>query len=114
MQTGEFYQLEINQQNFQGPKGNYGGLFSGGRYKFENKPSNWVTEYTPARPVEWITEVGPTPPRFGNAHENVPCWAPAHGLGDRPECNSVSDSGATALMLLGTSMLVLLARRVFA
>ena len=62
-------------------------------------------------PVELITEVGPVPPRLphwpnhGNAHENVPCWAPAHGLGDRPEC-SVPDSGAT-IMLLGVVLVAL-------
>ena len=94
MQTDEFYQLDLNQPNFEGPNDTWGGLFSGGRYKFENKPSHWVTEYAQLRPVELITEVGPTPPRrpdwanHGNAHENVP------------------DSGAT-IMLLGVVLVVL-------
>lgn len=79
-QEDEFYQLDIIQSNFQGSNGNYGGLFSGGRYGFEQ-------------------------PNHGNAHENVPCWAPAHGLGDRPEC-SVSDNGAT-IMLLGVVLVAL-------
>ena len=81
IQTGEFYQTELYQPNFEGLNGTWGGLFSGGRYGFENVPN------------------------YGNAHENVPCWAPAHGLGDRPGCD-VPDSGATA-MLLGTVLAVL-------
>jgi len=86
-QTDEFYQSDLYQPNFEGLNGTYGGLFSGGRYGFESRPIEWVTEFQ-LRPVELIQEVGPVPPRLPETHENVP------------------DSGATA-MLLGTVLAVL-------
>jgi hypothetical protein len=92
-QTDEFYQLELYQPNFEGPNGTWGGWFKGGRCKFENKPSCWKTEYAPVLPVEWITEVGPTPPR-------LPDWC-------YEEPTSVSDSGGTTAILLGTVLVVL-------
>jgi hypothetical protein len=100
MQTNEFYQLKLNQPNFEGPNGTWGGWFKGGRYKFENKPSYWKTDYAQLRPVEWINEVGPTPPR-------LPDWL----CYDEP--TSVSDSGATTAMLLGTVLVVLAVWRKF-
>ena len=87
-QTDEFYQSDLYQPNFEGLNGTWGGLFSGGRYRFESRPIEWVTEYAMVHPVELIQEVGPVPPRHPETHENVP------------------DSGATA-MLLSTVIAVL-------
>ena len=87
-QTDEFYQLDLYQPNFEGLNGTYGGLFSGGRYGFESRPIEWVTEYAMVRPVELIQEVGPVPPRHHETHENVP------------------DGGTTAI-LLGTVLVAL-------
>lgn len=114
IQTDEFYQLELYQPNFEGPNGTWGGLFSGGRYSWE-QPTDYKSEVGPVpprlfKPLELITEVGPTPPRWGNAHENVPCWAPAHGLGDRPSC-TVPDGGLTSLMLVAAVASLALVRR---
>ena len=61
---------------------------------------------------ELITQVGPTPPyNYGKANENVPDWAPAHGLDNQPT-HSVEDSGLTSIMLAGSIALLVLVRKV--
>jgi hypothetical protein len=97
IQTDEFFQLDLYQLNFEGSNGTWGGLFSGGRYGWE-QPTEYQPEDSPydqaLYPVELITEVGPTPPRYYGGHsENVP------------------DGGLTSLMLVVAVASLVLARR---
>ena len=93
-QTGEFFQDELYQPNFEGLNGTWRGYFSGGRYSYETPPVVFETTYPKQFPVDLFTSVGPVPPFFGD------------------EVSTVSDGGTTTLLLFLTIGSLFLVRKI--